>query len=108
MGGDFNATRLIKEKKGDILTPVKVMEEFSSFIIDNDLQDISPINDVFTWTNKCDSFLQIIERLDKFLITQDLKIHESEVELSHVSTTIYQRQDVDVVPSSIPVDGTIF
>lgn len=46
------------------------MQDFVAFVHDNDLYDVVPQNGMYTWMNKRDGFLQIAERLDRFLIPQ--------------------------------------
>ena len=70
IGGDFNAIRNIKEKQGGIFPSTKMMEEFDNFIYDNDLSEVRSSNGIFSWFNKRDGFLQIAEKLDRFLIAK--------------------------------------
>ena len=50
------------------------MEEFDNFITTNDLVEIETSNGCFTWHNRRDGFLQIVEKLDRFLVLQAWKL----------------------------------
>lgn len=65
----FNAITSLEEKSSGIVPPPKVMADFSHFILTNALRDIQPKFGKFTWTNKRKGFLQITERLDRFLVS---------------------------------------
>jgi ribonuclease HI/exonuclease III len=70
MGGDFNAILNADEKIGGICPPARTIQDFSSFLLDNDFLDVIPDSGGYTWTNKKMGFHQIAERLDRFLISQ--------------------------------------
>ena len=40
LGGDFNSIRSLNEKKGGIVPPPKIIEDFVTFIYDNKLADL--------------------------------------------------------------------
>ena len=40
LGGDFNAIRSLNEKKGGIVPPPKTIEDFVTFIYDNELANL--------------------------------------------------------------------
>ena len=46
------------------------MEEFDKFICDNDLFEVMTSNGIFSWHNKREGFLQIAEKIDRFLIAK--------------------------------------
>ena len=70
LGGDFNALLSMTGKKGGICAPIRTIQGFSSFVEDNNLSDIFPYNGLYTWTNRRIGFLEIAERLDRFLFSQ--------------------------------------
>ena len=74
LGGDFNALLSMSEKKGGICLPIKTIQDFSSFVEDNNLSDIFLDNGLYTWTNRRIGFLEIAERLDRFLFSQSWKL----------------------------------
>ena len=74
LGGDFNALLSMSEKKGGICPPIRTIQDFSSFVEDNNLSDILPMNGLYTWTNRRIGFLEIVERLDRFLFSQSWKL----------------------------------
>jgi hypothetical protein len=69
--GDFNVTRLPSERLGEArFGPVVV--EFSDFIFEQGLMDISLIGSSFTWSNNGDRPLW--SRIDRFLISSDSEV----------------------------------
>ncbi|XP_059077889.1 uncharacterized protein LOC131876488 [Cryptomeria japonica] len=68
-GGDFNAISFDDEKFGGIFPNKRILEDFSTFIQNNDLVDCKTLNGPFTWTNRRKYFSQIAERLDHFLVS---------------------------------------
>ncbi|XP_059068884.1 uncharacterized protein LOC131859306 [Cryptomeria japonica] len=84
-GGDFNAISSDDEKCGGIFPNKHILEDFSAFILNNDLVDCKTLNGSFTWTNRRKYFSQIAERLDHFLISDN-----------------WISSDVDVVATILP------
>ena len=74
LGGDFNALLSMSEKKGGICPPIRTIQDFSSFVEDNNLSEIFLENGLYTWTNQHIGFLEIAERLDRFLFSQSWKL----------------------------------
>lgn len=74
IGGDFNAIKNSKEKRGGIIPSMKVMEDFDNFITENDLFEVATSNGMFSWNNRRVGFLQIKERLDRFLLVEAWKL----------------------------------
>ena len=52
IGGDFNALLSQSEKIGGIIPPHKMILYFNTFVDNNNLMDVQPLNGSFTWTNK--------------------------------------------------------
>jgi hypothetical protein len=71
LGGDFNAIIEEEEKLGGIQPNKKCMEDFKSFILENNLFDYKPSNVKITWTNRRKNLFQIAKRLDRFLLSAD-------------------------------------
>ncbi|GLJ15842.1 hypothetical protein SUGI_0261440 [Cryptomeria japonica] len=69
VGRDFNAILSGIEKSGGIQRTGTSQKDFSEFVEKNHLLDIVPKNGVFTWMNRRVGFTNIVERLDRFLVT---------------------------------------
>ena len=74
LGGDFNALLSMSKKKEGICPPIKTIQDFYSFVEDNNFSDIFPNNGLYTWTNRHIGFLEIAKRLDRFLFSQSWKL----------------------------------
>ena len=74
IGGDFNALLSQSEKIGGIIPPPKMLQDFNTFVDNNNLMDVNPNNGVFTWTNKRSGFANISTRLDRFLLSKDWRL----------------------------------
>lgn len=70
-GGDFNVILDLSEKMVGIIPPKLVIDEFNGFVSSNSLLDCVTKHGFFTWTNKRLGFHQIVERLDRFLISDN-------------------------------------
>ncbi|CAK8540833.1 unnamed protein product [Lathyrus sativus] len=70
LGGDFNAVKLVKERKGRIVSVNRLeMDDFFCFIESMEVVDPTPIDRNFSWFS---SDGVSISHLDKFLLSQGL------------------------------------
>ncbi|GLJ39721.1 hypothetical protein SUGI_0811990 [Cryptomeria japonica] len=69
VAGDFNAILFGIEKSGGIQRTGTSQKDFLDFVEKNHLLDIVLKNGIFTWTNRRVGFTNIVERLDRFLVT---------------------------------------
>ncbi|KAL7238204.1 hypothetical protein ACSBR2_004325 [Camellia fascicularis] len=68
--GDFNATRFSHEKFGGSQNWSSAKEEFNSFILDSELDDLSYTGCQFTWANKREGVEYIASKIDRVLINE--------------------------------------
>lgn len=76
LGGYFNAIINNSDKRGGIIIKAnRTMQDFQSFIEDNELYDVVPRNGFFTWNNRRIGFTNIrigftniVERADHFIL----------------------------------------
>jgi exonuclease III len=68
VAGDLNVTLSLAEKKGGSIVRDPAREWVEDLMLDWELEDISPINGKFTWSNKRIGPGHIAARLDRFLI----------------------------------------
>lgn len=71
LNGDFNALVDPSEKRGGNFNMDKIMTGFQNFIHNMQVVDCVPKNGDFTCNNRRTGFLNIVERLDKFLVGLD-------------------------------------
>ncbi|GLJ40489.1 hypothetical protein SUGI_0834840 [Cryptomeria japonica] len=69
--GDFNVILSSNKKSGGIQRTSTTHKDFLEFVEKNHLIDIVPKNGVFTWMNRRSGFTNIVEWLDRFLVTGD-------------------------------------
>lgn len=67
--GDFNVVLDMFEKYGGTRSESQVMIDFRRFVANSRLDDCQTSNGFFTWTNRWKDFTEILERLDRFLIS---------------------------------------
>ena len=65
--GDFNAIQFHSEKVGGMRRSWGSMTDFREAMEDNGLKDIGFSGPIFTWSNKREGELMIMERLDRGL-----------------------------------------
>ncbi|KAL7083946.1 hypothetical protein ACP275_14G193900 [Erythranthe tilingii] len=67
MGGDFNATLDVSEKKGG-LNDVTRLHDFQNFVIQSGLLDAGFIGNPFTWSNNQHGTNRVWSQLDRVLV----------------------------------------
>lgn len=72
LGGNFNMTKSIMEKKGGTRTLGRDSIAFHNFITNMKLVDMETNNEIFTWNNKRGGPTQVASKLDRFLISEEL------------------------------------
>jgi hypothetical protein len=71
LGGDFNMTLSLSEKRGGIRRLDQDSEGFQTFIDSLKLVDLENKNEIFTWTNQCSGTQQVSCWLDRFLVSKN-------------------------------------
>eukprot|EP00253_Pinus_taeda_P015524 PITA_15524 len=69
VAGDFNLVLHANEKRGGNFTPDPSRSRLETIIQDHDLVDVRPKNRRYTWSNRRIGASNIMERLDRFLIS---------------------------------------
>lgn len=69
LGGDINVVFDLSKKKGRISHPQRTIMDLKNFISENVLYDVLLWKRHFTWTNIRRNLMQIIERMDRLLVT---------------------------------------
>lgn len=72
IGGDLNLIHHAKEKWGGNFTTDPSRETLENIMVEHDLVDIVPKNRFFTWSSKRLGPGNIMERLDRFIVTVPL------------------------------------
>eukprot|EP00253_Pinus_taeda_P022907 PITA_22907 len=72
LGGDFNMTKSLTEKKGGTRTLGRYFVAFQNFLTDMKLVDMETSNGIFTWNNKRGGSTQVASKLDRFIISEEL------------------------------------
>ncbi|KAK8292764.1 hypothetical protein V6Z11_D06G140800 [Gossypium hirsutum] len=72
VGGDFNAILNDAEKEGGRRKPRALVDEFKNILEELSLTDVRTCNGWFTWTNNREGNRLIKERLDRFVISDDI------------------------------------
>ncbi|PPD79155.1 hypothetical protein GOBAR_DD23915 [Gossypium barbadense] len=72
VGGDFNAILNDAEKEGGRRKPMALVDEFKDILVELSLTDVKTCNGWFTWTNNREGNRLIKERLDRFVISDDI------------------------------------
>ncbi|PPS12817.1 hypothetical protein GOBAR_AA07819 [Gossypium barbadense] len=72
VGGDFNVILNNAEKEGGRRKPKSSMNDFCDILEEMLLVDVKTRNGWFTWTNNREGSNLIKERLDRFLISEDI------------------------------------
>jgi len=82
LGGDYNMITNLAEKKGGLRRLDKDSEAFNNFIAASKLIDIPTVNGLHTWNNKQGGNRQIASRLDRFLMSESILLHNLDMEAS--------------------------
>lgn len=72
LGGDFNMTKSLMEKKGGTRTLGKDSAAFQNFITNMKLVDMETSNGIYTWNNKRGGHTQVASKLDRFIVSEEL------------------------------------
>ncbi|PPD97602.1 hypothetical protein GOBAR_DD05374 [Gossypium barbadense] len=72
VGGDFNAILNDAEKEGGRRKPRALVDEFKNILEELSLTDVRTCNGWFTWMNNREGNRLIKERLDRFVISDDI------------------------------------
>ena len=75
IGGDFNTILSLNEKMGGNRNLDKSTDLMNEYISNLHLVDIQPDNGLMTWSNRRKGLACIMERLDRFLLSEDFLIH---------------------------------
>ena len=95
-GRDLNMILHLKEKRGGIFTTNPSQETLKNIMDEHDLVDIAPKNRCFTWSNKRLVLVNIMERLDHFIVVVSLtSVH------STTTSTILECIAFDHQPSTL-------
>ncbi|GLJ13902.1 hypothetical protein SUGI_0222100 [Cryptomeria japonica] len=68
--GDFNAIFDLNEKNGGLRKTNRIMEDFRSFVAENEVIEVVPKNGQYAWMKRRLNFTNILERLYQFLVGQ--------------------------------------
>eukprot|EP00253_Pinus_taeda_P021469 PITA_21469 len=71
VAGDFNLVLHANEKRGGNFTSDPFRSRLEDILQDHDLVDIRPKNRIYTWSNRRIGTSNIMERLDRFLVSID-------------------------------------
>ena len=71
LGGDFNAILNPEEKRDGKRWSSESQRDFSNFVDDSGLVEIHFKKGEFTWTNRREGFLNIVEKVDKFFVARN-------------------------------------
>lgn len=69
VAGDFNLVLHANEKRGGSFTPDSSRGRLETIIQENDLVDVIPKNRRYTWSNRRFGIGNIMERLDRFMVS---------------------------------------
>lgn len=58
------------KKNGGLRKTNRIMEDFKSFVAENEVIEVFPKNGQYTWMNRRLNFTNISERLERFLVGQ--------------------------------------
>ncbi|PPD69892.1 hypothetical protein GOBAR_DD33229 [Gossypium barbadense] len=72
VGGDFNAILNDSEKEGGRRKSRAVMDEFGDILEELGLRDVKTNNGWFTWSNNREGNRLVKERLDRFVVSDDI------------------------------------
>jgi len=79
LGGDFNITKSVMEKKGGTIILGRDSIAFQNFIINMKLVDMETSNGIFTWNNKRGGPTQVASKLDRFMVFEELLLMGSSI-----------------------------
>jgi len=79
LGGDFNITKSLMEKKGGTRILGRDSITFQNFITNIKLVDMETSNGIFTWNNKRGDPTQVASKLDKFMVSEELLLSGSSI-----------------------------
>ena len=71
LGGDFNAILNPEDKRSGKEWSSESQQDFSNFVSDSGLVEIHFKKGEFTWTNRREGFLNIVEKVDKFFVARN-------------------------------------
>ncbi|GLJ52622.1 hypothetical protein SUGI_1120000 [Cryptomeria japonica] len=69
LGGNFNTILYTKDKMGGLSRMGQVHMDYAKFVRNVELVDFVPTNGKYAWTNRQKGFSNIVERLDRLLLT---------------------------------------
>jgi len=79
IGGDFNITKSLMEKKGGTRILGRDSISFQNFITNMKLVDMETSNGIFTWNNKRGGPTQVASKLDRFMVSEELLLRGSNI-----------------------------
>jgi len=105
--GEFNTTISLEEKKGGSLVRDLFRENMEDLISDWDLLDIKPKNGKYIWTNIRIGPSYIAARLDRFLISSELLLDNSEISSSIIPSGFLGHKSISLTFFHEKVNGPI-
>ena len=79
LGGDFNITKSLMEKKGGTRILGRDSIAFQNFITNMKLVDMETSNGIFTWNNRRGGPTQVASKLDRFMVSEELLLRGSNI-----------------------------